>query len=312
MVKPALNSLPISHAFGPSGPGFGLSPTLQAYSCLQPLNNSLAHHPQVGQRKHHQQLAGVFGQAPVTRLAMPKLTLDHPKRMLHLGADAGLELFELIRQGVADPRFVQRLAIARHHRNVPVHNSVIVLNLLSLCNTPAARVGKHNFFLSMQQGMRLRHIVCIGHRQYLHAQVVLLKHVPKAQDGAFIGQAVDAGIELGKFAVQRDVVQSFFHGRVGVPEELLQQMDAKHRLGGKRCTPRLAGRCMRSNQGQLLRPMNDRVHLVQELTLARALGDKLESGVGKAELFHMNLINARGIQLGDFCRPSLSSGKWPS
>jgi hypothetical protein len=33
---------------------------------------------------------------------MPELTLDHPKRMLHLGADAGLELFKLIRQCVAD------------------------------------------------------------------------------------------------------------------------------------------------------------------------------------------------------------------
>jgi hypothetical protein len=41
-----------------------------------------------------------------------KLTLDHPKRVLHLGADARLELFQLIRQGVADQRFVQRLALA--------------------------------------------------------------------------------------------------------------------------------------------------------------------------------------------------------
>ena len=162
MVKPALNSSPIAHTFGPFGPVCGPSPTLQAHSCLQPLNNSLAHHPQVGQREHHQQLTGVLGQAPVTRLAMPELTLDHPKGMLHLGADAGLEFFKLIRQCVADPGFVQCLALARHHRNLPVHISVLVLNLLALFNAPVARVGKHNFFLSMQQGMRLCHIVRIG------------------------------------------------------------------------------------------------------------------------------------------------------
>jgi hypothetical protein len=112
----------------------------QAHSCLQPLNHSLEHHSQVGQRKHHQQLAGVLGQAPVTRFALSELTINHPKRMLHLGADARLE---------------QQIAID-------------------------------------QPG--------IDRRQYLHAQVVLLKHVPKAQDGAFIRQAGDACIELGKFA----------------------------------------------------------------------------------------------------------------
>jgi len=89
---------------------------LQAHSCLQPLNNSLAHHPQVGQRKHHQQLARVLGQSSVTRFAVSKPTLDHPKRVLHLGSDARLELFKLIRQGVADQRFVQRLALATKKR----------------------------------------------------------------------------------------------------------------------------------------------------------------------------------------------------
>ena len=283
---------------------------LQAHSCLQPLNNSLSYHPQVGQRKHHQQLAGVLGQAPLARPAMTELTLNHPKRMLHLGADASLELFKLIRQCVADSRFVQRLALARHHRNLPVHISVLVLNLLAHFNALVARVGKHNFFLSVQQGMRLRHLVCIGRsrrhrvnqsrlgvhanvsflakvplvallclvhlrialtcaflggawcryqsgvhdgagheqqpainqlgierRQYLHTQVIFLKHVPRAQGGAFIGQPGDACAALGKLTVHRDVVQSFFHCRIRVPEELPQQIDAMHHLGGKRWTP---------------------------------------------------------------------------
>ena len=359
-----LISSSISLSFGPLGPVLGPLPMFWAHSCRQPLNHSLPDHPQIGQRKHHQQLTGVLGQTPVTRLAMPELTLDHPKRMLHLGTDTGLDLFNPICQSVAGFGLVQRLALARHHGNFPVHASVFVLNLLALFNASVARVGKDHFFLSMQQGMCLRNIVGIGRRcrdrmhqarvsvhanvrlhakvplvallglvhlrvalafvvlggagrcnqggihhraclehqpainqfgidsrQYLRAQVVLLEHVSKAQDGAFIRQSGDARIELGKLAVQRDVMQCLFHGRVGMPKELLQQMNAQHHLSGKRWAPRLASRCMRRNQGQQLRPRNHQVHLIQKLTLARALGDKFESGGGKANLFHLCLTH---------------------
>jgi hypothetical protein len=147
-----MNSSPISPSFGPLGPGLGHLPTVWAHSCRQPLNHSLAHHPQIGQRKHHQQLAGVLGQTPVTRLAVSKLTLDHPKRMLHLGADTGFDLFNPISQGLAGFGLVQRLALARHHGNFPVHASVFVLNLLALFNASVARVGKDHFFLPMPYG----------------------------------------------------------------------------------------------------------------------------------------------------------------
>ena len=46
---------------------------------------------QVRQCKHHHQVAGVLGPTPEMRLAMPKLALDHPKRLLELGPDNGLE-----------------------------------------------------------------------------------------------------------------------------------------------------------------------------------------------------------------------------
>jgi hypothetical protein len=45
---------------------------------------------------------------------MPELTLDHPKRMLHLGADTGFDLFNPISQGVAGFSLVQRLALSRY------------------------------------------------------------------------------------------------------------------------------------------------------------------------------------------------------
>ncbi len=98
--------------------------------------------------------------------------------------------------------------------------------------------------------------------------------VSKAQDGALIGQSGDARIELGKLAVQRDVMQGLFHGGVGVSKELLQQMNAQHHVSGKRRAPRLASKCVRRNQPQQLRPRNHQVHLVQKFTLARALGHK--------------------------------------
>jgi len=60
-------------------------------------------------------------------------------------------------------------------------------------------------------------------RLNLHTQAVLLKHVSKAQDGAFIREAVSACILLCKFTVQRVVVQGIFHGKVGVSEVLLKQ-----------------------------------------------------------------------------------------
>ena len=117
-----------------------------------------------GQRKLHQQLTGVLGQPPVTSLAMPELTLNHPKRLFHLGADAGFDFFNLIGQGVAEFGLLQRFALALHHGNFTVHDSVFVLNLLALFNASVARFSKDHFFLPMPQDMRMRHIASIGRR----------------------------------------------------------------------------------------------------------------------------------------------------
>lgn len=101
-----------------------------------PLKYSFTRHPQVRQHKHHQQLAGVLSQPPVTRLTMPKLALDDPKRMLHLGPDAVLEFFQLVTQSVAGFVFVQRFALARHHDYLPIHSRVLLFDLFALFNTP--------------------------------------------------------------------------------------------------------------------------------------------------------------------------------
>ncbi len=188
------------------------------------------------------------------------------------------------------------------HANVRLHAKVPLAALLGLVHLRVAlafvvlvRTGRCN-----QGGIHHRagldHQPAINQfgihsRQYLRAQVVLFKHVPKARDGAFIRQPGDTRIEVGKLAVQRNVMQGLFHSRVGVSKELLQQMNAQHHLSGKWRAPRLASRCMRRNQGQQLRPRYDQIHLVQKFTLARGLSHKFESGGGKADLFHLNLTH---------------------
>ena len=87
-------------------------------------------------------------------------------------------------------------------------------------------------------------------------KTVLFEQVSKAQDGALVRQTGDARIQVGKLALQRDIVQGFFHGRFGMPEELLKQMNAQHYLNGKRRPAGLSCRRMRPNQRQQLRPWN--------------------------------------------------------
>jgi hypothetical protein len=66
-----------------------MPPTLESFACAPSTNWRAQTSPTV---------TGVLGQASVSRLAMPELTLDHPKLMLHLGADTGFDLFNPISQ----------------------------------------------------------------------------------------------------------------------------------------------------------------------------------------------------------------------
>ena len=183
------------------------------------------------------------------------------------------------------------------HANVRLHAEVPLVTFLGLVYlgvAPAAAVpgrsGRRNQ-RGVHHGASLEHQAALDQLgvdggQNLLAQLVLFEDVAKPQDGALIGQPGDARIQPGKLAVQRDVIQGLFHGRVRVAKQLLQQVDAQHHLGGEWWAPCLARRRMRCNQRQQLRPRDHKVHLVQKLTLARALGDQLESTVGKAHLFH--------------------------
>ena len=95
------------------------------------------------------ELQRVFLQSPVTHFHVAKLPLDHAKRVLNLGADACLELFDLLNERIDRvARLVQLISLARTHGDVPAHTGVGV-------GTPVGalvpRIGKHDGLLAMQQ-----------------------------------------------------------------------------------------------------------------------------------------------------------------
>jgi hypothetical protein len=63
----------------------------------------------------------------------------------------------------------------------------------------------------------------------LGAKALRFKQVTKSLDCRLIGQAGNAGIELGKLSVQRYMVQGLIHRRAGQAEPLLKNAD-RHRI----------------------------------------------------------------------------------
>ena len=61
--------------------------------------------------------------------------------------------------------------------------------------------------------------------------------------------------------------------------------------GGLIGSLRSCGSKLGLNQPYKFRPGYNQVHLVEEHTFAGALGDKLKSGGGKADLFHIRLTS---------------------
>lgn len=92
---------------------------------------------------------------------MPKLPLDHPERVLHLGTDAGLDSFDLADERVKRFAWVQRAAFARFHGHVPMH---IGPGIGALVCTLVARIAKGVGFLAMQQAVSLEHVAHVARR----------------------------------------------------------------------------------------------------------------------------------------------------
>ena len=107
---------------GETGRFSGLLPSfayLHAHSTLHPLHKPASCHPDVGQRKQRNELCSIFGKPPVADLGVPELALDNPKRMLHLGPHAGLELFGLFVER-APGLMLLRLTLTRAYGHMPI------------------------------------------------------------------------------------------------------------------------------------------------------------------------------------------------
>ena len=118
---------------------------------------------------------------------------------------------------------------------------------------------------------------------------MLFEQVAIAQDGGLIRHSGHASIEAGELAVKRRVVQGLFHRWIRQAEPLLQEVDAQHGLYCKGRAAAFGARARRRerlDQPHQFTPGNHQVHLIEKHMLARALGDKLESATGKADLFH--------------------------
>lgn len=167
-----------------------------------------------------------------------------------------------------------------------------------------ANLGKTKLALDDPEGVfHLAGQSGIDGGEQLQAQVVGFERMAKSQNSAFVRQACSPRVKSCKFTVQRRVVQRFFHGRVRQAIELLQDVDAQHGLHGKRGASafgaRTAGR-EGLNQTHQRCPGHYHVHLGEQHAFARALGDKLESGGGKADLFHNRLTSRHLIRCQGF------------
>ena len=147
---------------GKTGRFSGLLPLfgdLQTHSSRRPLHKPASDHPDVGQRKQRDELRGILGKPPVAHFEVTELALDNPKRMLHLGAHAGFELFGLFVQR-APGRVLLRLTLTRAYGHMPIHSGGVG----PFAGALVARISKDNLFFTMQQRMPLGDIIDVSRR----------------------------------------------------------------------------------------------------------------------------------------------------
>jgi hypothetical protein len=131
----------------------------------------------------------------------------------------------------------------------------------------------------------------------LRGQVVGFKHVTESEDGALTRQAGGVPIELGDLTNQGNVVQGLINAQIRQAKILLHELDSKHHGTGKRNTPRFACRRKGLDQANQLRPIHNKVHLVEKLTLASSHGDQFKFGGGECGLFHEKKTFASGVAM---------------
>ena len=123
------------------------------------------------------------------------------------------------------------------------------------------------------------------------AELVAFEQMIEPQGGALFGQAVQVGLQVVKFAIQKDIGSCFFRVRVRKGKSMVQEVIAQHGGYCKRRGNRLARRGARFNQRYRLRPWNHGLHFIKNFMLSRSLSDQIETGGGIAFLFHRHLTS---------------------
>lgn len=121
-------------------------------------NQTLTHHPQVGQGKQRMPLRSVLGRASVAHLHMPELAFDDAERVFDLGADTRLDTLDLIGKPI-HWILVQSLPQTWPLGHMPLHFG---LGNGALGNALIARITKHVELIAMQQAVSFNDIVDVA------------------------------------------------------------------------------------------------------------------------------------------------------
>lgn len=140
-------------------------PVLRAFRALRTHSSPHPHqlpsrHPQVAQREQRDDLRRVLGQPPVAHLGVAELPLEHPERVLNLGADACLPLLQSQGLKVRRDERVELPALAGSHRDVPLRP----LCFGSLTHPAVACITEGHLLLTVQQTACLRYVADVCRR----------------------------------------------------------------------------------------------------------------------------------------------------
>lgn len=103
------------------------------------------------------------------------------------------------------------------------------------------------------------------------AQIMPLQQAPESQDGRLARQPGITCIQPGEAPQQRNVMQRFFHRRVGISEPLLHQVNPQHRQQRIRLGTVASDRIVRRNPSDQPVPRHRAIHLVEETPACASL-----------------------------------------
>ena len=123
---------------------------------------------------------------------------------------------------------------------------------------------------------------------------MLFEQMAESRNRAFVRRLRDPRINARKRAIQRHVMQRFFHGRARQTAELLQQINPQHQFWCERRPAGLALRRVLRHPGHQRQLGNYSIHLVQKYPLAGLIRRQIKARMAKTLLFNQSISSRRG------------------